>query len=375
MGAFSIPPSVDYDLCRMGNKQDAAIDWQAVRADYPGLVQATYLDTASLGLLARSTADAAIAEQDRLMGSASARFVHWHAEGRAAVGRQVAAHIGGEAAGTVLLPSFTTGMARLAPLLRHRGKVLLVGGDYPTLHAPFRWNGFEAVVLEPLADGSIPLDLLADAVARERPQLVAISHVQWATGHRIDLHALTALCRAHGAWSVVDATQSWCCVPIDLREAPVDILGASGYKWPLAGMGNGFFHLAGHVREELAARNGFDALGALAEGHVDPVALVRLADALERSAGWGAKAVSERVEALCGLAVERLGRAGVQLLSGHHPDTRGGILIIAGGADRLARMQQAGVQAQLRGAGIRVGVHFYNNEADVERLVASVAEG
>jgi len=359
----------------MGSEQEETIDWQAIRAAYPGLAPATYVDTASLGLVARATEEAARMEQERLMEEGSARSVHWHMQGRTAATGLVASHIGGEPAGTVLVQSFTVGLARLAPLMKHRAKVLLVGGDYPTLHAPFRWNGFDTVVIQPLADGTIPLELLAAAMEKERPQLVAISHVQWATGFRTDLDALGALCRSHGAWSLVDATQSWCNAPLNLRGTPIDILAASGYKWPLAGMGNGFLHLAEHVREELAERNGFDAMAALSEGHLDPVALVRLGDALERSLALGMDAVAGRVRALCDLAVDRFDRAGVQLLNGRDPATRGGILIIAGGPEQLARMQRAGVQAQVRGAGIRVGFHFYNNETDVERLVASVAEG
>lgn len=355
--------------------QEKRIDPQAIRAEYPGLAPVTYVDTASLGLVARATEEVARMEQERLMEEGSARAVHWHVQGRTEVTGLVATHIGGGAAGTVLVQSFTVGLARLAPLMKHRAKVLLVGGDYPTLHAPFRWNGFDTVDIQPLADGTIPLERLAAALERERPQVVAISHVQWATGFRTDLDALGALCRSYGAWTLVDATQSWCNVPIDLRGTPIDILAASGYKWPLAGMGNGFFHLAEHVREELAERNGFDCVPALSDGHLDPVALVRLGHALERSLALGMDAVASRVRTLCDLAVDRLDSAGVQLLNGRDAASRGGILIIAGGPEQLARMQQSGVQAQVRGAGIRVGFHFYNNEADVERLVASVVEG
>lgn len=346
-------------------------DWVAIRGAYPGMKNGAYLDTSSLGLMAMTTVEAARAEQERLMMEGSSRYFHWHVDGRADITRVVAGHIGGEEAGTVLLPSFTTGMTRLAPMLRHRRKVLLVGGDYPTLHAPFVQNGFDVVKVEPDADGGIPMARLAVAMDRERPALVAISHVQWSSGHKVDLQELGGLCRAHGAWSMVDATQSWCSAPIDLRRTPVDILGASGYKWPLAGFGNGFFHLSATVRGELEERNGYKALAALSEGHLDPIAMVRLGDALGRAASIGADAVAERVDRLCSDAVERLDRAGVRVLSGRDPAARAGILIIEGGEDRLARMRQAGVQAQLRGAGIRIGVHFYNDGEDVERLVAA----
>ena len=78
-----------------------------------------------------------------------------------------------------MVQSFTVGLAQLAPLLKHRPKVLLIGHDYPTLHAPFALPGFQRVVVPPEADGTISLDTLRAALERERPQLVAISEVQW----------------------------------------------------------------------------------------------------------------------------------------------------------------------------------------------------
>jgi cysteine desulfurase/selenocysteine lyase len=346
-------------------------DRKALRALYPGLAQGTYVDTSSLGLMAKQTVDAAQAELQRLAEEGSGRFIHWMMQGQGPIRQAVSDHIGGDPAGLALLQSFTSGMSRLAPLLRHRRKVLLVGGDYPTLHGPFKWNGFEVVLVEPAPDGNIPMERLAAAVETERPGIVAISQVQWTTGFSIDLHALHELCRANGAWSLVDATQSWCCAPIHLREAPIDILGASGYKWPLAGAGNGFFHLAEHVRAELAERNGHDPVAALSEGHLDPAALVRLHDAVLRAADLGQQAIAARVRQLTDLAVEQLDRANVKLLNGRDPAHRAGILMIEGDQQRLDRMRQAGVQAQLRGAGIRIGLHHYNNGEDVERLVES----
>jgi selenocysteine lyase/cysteine desulfurase len=347
-------------------------DWGPIRADYPGLENIAYLDTSSCGLVARGTVDEATAEQDRLMREGSARLGHWYGNGRKDVAHVVAAHIGGDDAGTALLQSFTSGMSRLAPMLRHRRKVLLVSGDYPTLLAPFGWNESNVVMMDPAPDGTIPMDLLAEMIGRERPQLVAISHVQWQTGFTADLDAFTELCRAHGAWSLVDATQSWCSAPIDLRRTPIDILGASGYKWPLAGFGNGFFHLSVAVRSELRERNGYGPVAALSEGHLDPVALVRLNDAVQRSTAIGVEAVAERVHQLCDLAVRRLQETGVRILNGVDPKIRAGIIMMEGGEERLAKLRNAGVQAQLRGAGIRIGIHFYNNEEDVERLVEAV---
>jgi selenocysteine lyase/cysteine desulfurase len=322
-----------------------------------------------MGLIAESTVQAGDQEHQRLMRDGSTRIFQWMYGGNADVIRTVAASIGGAEQGTALAQCFTAGLAQLAPLLMHRPKVLLIGHDYPTLHAPFALPGFKRVVVAPEADGTISLDTVRDMMERERPQLLAISEVQWLTGFRIDLPAVTALCREFGVWSVVDITQSWCARPTDAQAAGIDIVGASGYKWPLAGFGNGFMHLSETVRAELHERNGVDVMALLNGGHRDPVALTRLQDALERVATIGPQAIAEHIDALCTYAIARFDAAGIPVLNGRDPDQRAGILLLQGDEQRVKRLEQQGVKVAYRGAGIRVGIHFYNNEADVDRLV------
>lgn len=342
--------------------------WNHLRDDYPGLSGKTYLDTGSFGLMASSTVEVAEAEREGLLRSGSERAINWMMEGRSKVTAEVAAHLHAETGTTVLFQSFTAGLTRLAPMLRNRKKVLLVEGDYPTLHGPFLWNGFEVVIMKTEADGSIPLEKLDAAMAEHRPSIVAISHVQWLTGYMIDLGAFAELCRKHEAWSLVDITQSWCVIPIDLRTTPVDLIGGSGYKWPLAGFGNGFFHLASHVRDRLERDNGFKVEEALSAGHFDPMAMVCLSDALSRSLTIGVEAIAERVRELGDRAVEKLEAVNVRVLNGTDAAHRAGILIIEGDAERLEKMRRSNIRAQLRGAGIRVGVHFYNNDKELDKL-------
>lgn len=348
------------------------MNWSAVREAYPALERGTYLDTSSCGLVARSTAEQARKEQERLMLEGSVRHMQWREQEMPAIRRAVAASIGGVEDHVQLTQGFSVGVAQLAPLLLHRPKVLLVQGDYPTLHTAFALQSFHTVVVPTAADGTIPMERLARAIEQERPHIVAIGQVQWATGYMLDLKALTDLCRAHGAWSLVDATQSWCSVPIDLRDAPVDILGASGYKWPLAGFGNGFFHLAESARAELVELSGIDPMAALGGGHFDPVAGSRLGDALDRITQLGPTAIRDRVQELCEHAVRELDAIGVALLHGRDQRSRAGILLIEGGQKRLALLTQRGIQVALRGKGIRVGIHFYNTVADIDRLVEAL---
>jgi selenocysteine lyase/cysteine desulfurase len=346
--------------------------FEHIRPQFPGLDHVTYLDTSSCGLLARSTAEAARQEQELLMDQGSARFGYWMNEGFARIRDRVGKNLNVAGDDIALITCWSSGIAQLAPLLAARPQVLLVAEDYPTLHAPFQRGGFRPSILPTRPDGTLSMDLLRSTMERERPQVVAISHVQWKTGFRVDLAAIAALCKEHGAWSVVDVTQSWGSVPLDLGTLGLDIVGASAYKWPLAGFGSGFMYVAPELREAIERTTHVDPIQLLSAGHRDPVAMVRLHDALERMDAIGLDAIAERVNALCDHGIARFDAAGITVLNGRAPDQRGGILMIAGDEALASRLLHKKVQVAQRGAGIRVGIHYYNTKHDIDRLVDAI---
>ncbi|MBP6642587.1 MAG: aminotransferase class V-fold PLP-dependent enzyme [Flavobacteriales bacterium] len=344
-------------------------DWADVRKAHPAVLSSTYLNTPSAGAMAIGTVEAAINEQVLLLSEGASHFMQWMEHGRTEVLQAVAGNLGTVFENVALVPNFSKGSALLAPFLAHRPKVLVVNGDYPTLLAPFKYPPFKLVLVDPLPDGTIPLELLESAIENEMPDIVAISHVQWATGYAVDLKAVADLCRSYNALSFFDATQSWCCLPIDVTSMGIDVIGASGYKWPLAGFGNGFFYLAERVRAELEERSGRKLMPQLMAGHEDPVAFIRLKDALQRYRSLGPTAIVDRVDALCTLTTEALDAIGIPVLNGGKENGRSGFMIIEGGQERLESMQNAGVLAALRGSGIRIGLHFYNSPEDIHKLV------
>lgn len=346
--------------------------WDRIRAEHPGLAGKAYLNTATFGCMAHATAQHATRVQQELLEQGAPRLMDWLERGLHEAAAVVAKSIAAAPGSIALVPNFSYGAAMLAPLLAHRPKVLMVKGDYPTLMAPFKQAPFQAVQIEAEQNGAIPLTALEAALDRERPAILAISHVQWATGFTVDLQGVAALSRTYGALSVIDITQSWGCLPIDVQGMGLDVVGGSGYKWPLAGLGNGAMFVSDQVRDEIKERSGGEALQLIARGHTDPVAFSRLQHALERYMAIGPEAIASRVEALCTYAVEALDGIGVQVLSGRSAEGRAGILIIEGDAHRLDRLSRSGVSAMLRGAGIRIGIHYYNTQADIDSLVEAL---
>jgi selenocysteine lyase/cysteine desulfurase len=81
-------------------------------------------------------------------------------------------------------------------------------------------------------------------------RLIAVSAVQFLTGHRADLRALGAFCRERGILFAVDAIQAAGHIPIDVQAMQIDILAAGGQKSLMGLPGEGFLY----VRDEVCDR-------------------------------------------------------------------------------------------------------------------------
>src|SRR5215204_1138995 len=82
-------------------------------------------------------------------------------------------------------------------------------------------------------------------------RVVAISHVQYASGFRMDLERLGRLARQHDALFVVDVIQALGVVPIDVEAAFVDVAAGAGHKWLLTPEGVGYLFLSDRARERV----------------------------------------------------------------------------------------------------------------------------
>ena len=72
--------------------------------------------------------------------------------------------------------------------------------------------------------------------------MVAFSAVQMSTGEVADLDAVAAAARAHGALTVVDATQACGWLPIDAKR--FDFVACAAYKWLMSPRGTAFMAVA-----------------------------------------------------------------------------------------------------------------------------------
>ena len=220
--------------------------------------------------------------------------------------------------------------------------------------------------------------------------LVACAAVHWIDGGRVDLAAISAAARAHGAALVLDLTQSLGVMAFDSGAVDPDFAVAAAYKWMLGPYATGFLYAAprhhgGTPLEEnwinRARSEDFTRLIDYQDGY-QPGA--RRFDMGERSnhqlvpAALAALEVLdtiglEAIEAHCAQATAALAEAARPFgLNDDTPDRAGHYLSLSlpGDAqdDLAAQLKSHGVHVSQRGPRLRVTPHVYTNGDDIARF-------
>lgn len=391
------------------------LDTREVRKLFPAASERTYLDAASLGLVSTRTAEALRGLVDVAThppqgdsGEQHVRLARLRAAARPALGR----YLNTDASTIALVENTSQGLSLAAAAipLEAGDNVVLARSDYLQTALPWarrRGDGIELRFVEP-RDGCIDLDSVAQQVDR-KTRVLCLSSVQWTSGQRLDLHGLSQLAHQHGAWLVVDGAQHVGSVRFDLGQTPVDFLACSGHKWLNSPFGAGFLYVGPRAAQELEPPllgflGAHPPQGGWGAYFADPAAsagdtlefprnarpwesggtpnfpgAVALHAAVELVLELGPEAVEAHILQLSGRLMEGLEELGADVVTPRESARRGGIVSFHWGnglADEQAAwsaLKQAGVQLSLRyGGGIgglRAGVHLYNNETDVARLL------
>ncbi|WP_281541042.1 aminotransferase class V-fold PLP-dependent enzyme [Maribacter aestuarii] len=280
-----------------------------------------------------------------------------------------------------LVNNFSTGLNVLLEGLDPKRKILLLENDYPSVNWPFEDRKFDISYVKMSADVE---NEIRETVRSENIDVLAISLVQWLDGFLIDLEFIKDLKKEYSDLIIIaDGTQFCGVVDFNFESSGIDVLGASAYKWLLAGYGNGFMLFSDQVKEEFFPKTiGFNS----ANGDVDKKESIRFAKKLEPGhlscLNFGSLKFS----------LEYLKSIGMDKISAHNNNlshkakqefTDLGLLdddIIERAKHstifnlkidnhKFQRLLHENVLCAQRGDGVRVGFHFYNNENDLNTIV------
>ncbi|MBT8321825.1 MAG: aminotransferase class V-fold PLP-dependent enzyme, partial [Eudoraea sp.] len=259
--------------------------------------------------------------------------------------------------------------------------ILLLDGDYPSVNWPFESRGFPISYVP--ADVHME-DHIWKLLASESVSVFAFSLVQWMDGLRMDLDFVKELKSKNPELILLaDGTQFCGAFDFDFMESGIDVLGASGYKWLLAGYGNGFYLFHPEFKNRMSIpTTGFSATGGnpdkkehipfsrrLEPGHLDSFNFGSLKFSLEWLSKVGMKNITTHNEQLISKAWTTLTDLGVLEPRVIGRKKHGPIFSIDLKAGLKNVLSEAGVFFSERGGRIRLSFHFYNTEKEVEQVM------
>jgi selenocysteine lyase/cysteine desulfurase len=247
-------------------------------------------------------------------------------------------------------------------------------------------------------DGVLDRERLERELEDERIRVVAVSWVQFASGARIDLESIGALCRERGVFFVVDAIQGLGPLRVDLRRAHVDIFSCGAQKWLLSPWGSAFVY----VRKELIETLEPHDVSWLAVKNSDDFSRLTNYDRIWRNDARRFEFITLPYQDFAGMnaSLELIHEIGVDVVSAHalalaerivdwatdrddvtlvtpKPAERRGAVISLRPRDAKvvsAQLTAASVAHSLREGAIRLSPHFYNTMEEIHRALEIMGE-
>ncbi len=357
-----------------------------------------YMDHASVAPLPSATRRALLDWVEDASANGDAHWPDWHAQVEAAR-TEAARLLGAEREEIALLQNTAQGIGLVA-----EGYPWQPGDNMVTLADEFPSNQYPWMNLAdrgvetrrvPTQSGHIDLDRVAEAMDR-RTRILAISWVSFLSGWRYDVDRLVELAHRRGALLLLDAIQGLGVFELNVAKTPVDFVASGGYKWLLGPEGTALFYVRREHLDRLRplgvgwhsvkrpyefTRINFELREEAARyegGSQNMPGMIAVGESLKLLNSYGPAALSRRVVDVTDLACRRLTQIGAEIATDRQEGHQSGIVLFGmpgRDSDALAEhCLERGIVLRPRAGRIRISLHAYNNEEDVERLVKALTE-
>ncbi len=373
------------------------IDWDKIRRDFPVTGKYAYFMSAGMTPPPRPVFEAIAGHYETLHREGD---VNWTVEMKRYrdLCSRLAALIKAGPDDVAFVPNTSTAMAILALTLREEHKapfnIVSLQDEFPSSTIPYEYLKLPVRYVQP-AGGRYTVASILDRTDAETVAVVA-SHVQYATGFRLDLVGLGRELERRGILFVVNATQGLPYYPVDVKAASIDALTCSFHKWGMTGHVGSMFYTSAEFRERYpsplagwlsvdagegegihTAKNApFHLLGSAHRyelGTFNLNAVLSLGAALDYLEAVGFEAIRARILELGDHLFRGLRSLGVEVVSPFaHEGERSAIVSFTLGdrnADCFKKLAAAGVHVSLRAGLVRVALNIFNDFRDIDRLL------
>ena len=364
-------------------------NWASVRARFPVFENSTYLNTAGAGPLAESTAKAAAGYYEQMRNDGDVHWDDWLAQ-REQVRARVASFINAEPDEIGLTTNTSSGMNLIVDALEKHGEVISCDLEFPVTTIPWMHRRIPVHLVKSVDGVAHPEDLRR--AMNTRTGIISMSYVQYSNGFRSDLEELSSIKGAHAF--VVNASQAAGVFEIDVKRMKIDALCSTGHKWMLSGYGSGFVYISkelqaasrqrtigwlsvqdpyGGANNEVHLRHDVSARAEL--GCPNFAGIFALGASIEMMQSIGMDHIQARSLELNGRLTARLQESGWKVLSPIAEEKyRSAETLVA--ADDPAKivndLAERKIYVTEKPEGFRVSTDFFNNDEDVEKLIAGL---
>lgn len=299
------------------------------------------------------------------------------------------------------VPNTSTGISTIAKGIAWRpgDNVIITNVEYPANRYPWedlKRLGVNLIEVKQLPDGRIDPEDLTDAIT-DHTRIVALSHVQYATGCCTDLKPISDVVHQVGGYLCVDAIQSVGALPVDVQAMGIDFLIADGHKWMLGPEGCGFMYVRDDLVELLHPNivgwmNMIDAIHygnyrfeflkdarRFEPGSYNLPGIFALGASLELIHEVGIETIWSRIETLTDRLCAGLKAKDYRVLSPRRTGEKSGIITFDSPAENkratpplttiISELEEQGIVIVIREGHLRASPHFYNSEAQIDRLI------
>lgn len=242
-------------------------------------------------------------------------------------------------------------------------------------------------------NGLIDLEQML-SMADDRTRVLAISWVQFATGQRLNIRQIGNFCRKRGILFVVDTVQGLGALQLDVERDYVDAFAAGAQKFLLGPKGVSLLYVSDAalncIRPSVigwtAVKNYSDYLthdldfreGALRfEGGTPNVAgICGVSEAIEIFLQAGPSKIEQHVLSLNRYLAEGLQQRRYEVVSSLRPEEASGILACRhyrfSAQEICDRLNKENVIVSARNGALRIAPHFYNTQSDADAVLAAL---
>ena len=365
-----------------------------IRNLFPATQKYAYLNSAAVAPVPTVTADAVYSQLKDVSENGTVNFFEWVSTKERAR-KLVAEMLNVRAEQISFMRNTSDGFASVANGLKWNAgdNIVTFEREFPAnFYAWRRIRDKFGVELRLCSEqnGRIDLDEFISLIDANT-KLVSISAVQFASGFRADLERISEAAKKHNALFAVDIIQGFGAIPIDLSI--VDVACGASHKWLCSPEGCGILYLSDKAREQIEPTlvgwisvetpwdfNDYEQNfkpNALAweSGTSGASLFYGLEQSLKLLHETGAKNIENYLEELTDFLCELLAGKDYEIVSSREKGEKSQIVCVKNrnglASNEIAKiLEKENVIVAPRGDRLRIAPHFFNNQSDIERIIA-----